>query len=347
MTITLSRHQELGLYRDGFVVLRKTIDDSMVRRARRKLYVSLGALSSRALSVTRRADLDKSIASAKALGRDPDILNLFNETALKRILGSLLGACLEPIQRAQVATNFPQGENDIVNESGYPVKDTPHNGWCGHLDGLWNGASRVPAIDAVLSPYRRSRWYRDPSTNGCYRTYPGTNSNLQNFTALVGVALSDQLVEGAGNLGVLRGAHKKMGEFFQAQRQAGGPLGPDGPGWPRENKSAPNGHGLRHYPDAIRQAFSGHAVTTRDGQLWPKPTLLKMKAGDAVSIHYAAPHAATKVIEPDPRFMIYFRITSSCRQEHQLMVFPEALCDIWLEWPGMQATVAEQEAKSF
>ncbi|MEC8820682.1 MAG: hypothetical protein VYA08_07315, partial [Pseudomonadota bacterium] len=78
MTITLSRHQELGLYRDGFVVLRKTIDDSMVRRARRKLYVSLGSLSSRVLSVTRRTDLDKLIASAKALGRNPDILNLFN-----------------------------------------------------------------------------------------------------------------------------------------------------------------------------------------------------------------------------------------------------------------------------
>jgi hypothetical protein len=42
----------------------------------------------------------------------------------------------------------------------------------------------------------------------------------------------------------LRGGHHHMERFFRSQRDQGGPLGPEGPGWPREDPDAPNGHGL-------------------------------------------------------------------------------------------------------
>jgi hypothetical protein len=53
------------------------------------------------------------------------------------------------------------------------------------------------------------------------RCNPEFNANIQNFTALVGVALTDQRKEGVGNLGVLKGAHHAMEEFFQEQAAAG------------------------------------------------------------------------------------------------------------------------------
>ena len=34
--------------------------------------------------------------------------------------------------------------------------------------------------------------------------------------------------------------------------------------------------------------------------------------------------------------MVYFRLTTSTRKEHNMQVFPAALCDNWLEWPGIR-----------
>ena len=182
-------------------------------------------------------------------------------------------------------------------------------------------------------------WYRDPATNGVNRCHPEFNCNMSNFTTLAGVALSDQRQEGAGNLGLLKGAHRKLERFFREQREAGGPLGPDGPGWPREHLEAPNGHGLRHYPDAVRESYERNAAFTADGHMWPKPTLMKLAPGDAVIVHQATPHGATLIDGPDPRFMLYFRTTPKSRPEQNRRIYPEALCDIWLEWKGMHSYV--------
>jgi hypothetical protein len=38
----------------------------------------------------------------------------------------------------------------------------------------------------------------------------------------------------------------------------------------------------------------------------------------------------------DPRLMIYFRCVTATRPEKNRTVYPEALCDIWLEWPGLK-----------
>jgi hypothetical protein len=105
------------------------------------------------------------------------------------------------------------------------------------------------------------------------------------------------------------GSHKPMADFYGAQRDAGGPVGPGGPFWPREDFNAPNvsllqvvsirmpvggplkiiagalqGHGVRHYPDYVRSQFAEGAVYSADGQLWPKPTFAKLMPGDAVLI---------------------------------------------------------------
>ena len=185
-------------------------------------------------------------------------------------------------------------------------------------------------IDTPMTEEAFAQWSASPSRNQQPREYPEHGVNIGSFTALVGVALSDQTEEGAGNLGVLAGAHHHMERFFQMQRARGGPLGPDGPDWPRVDHAAPNGCGLQlePYPDAVRAALSEGAAQTADGKLWPKPTFLKLAPGDAVIALHLLPHCGTRVEGPDPRLMAYFRVTSSARSEENRNVYPDVLLSL-------------------
>lgn len=113
--------------------------------------------------------------------------------------------------------------------------------------------------------------------------------------------MSDQLNDGDGQVGLLPQCHHAIEKHFQYQRDqgaphlhfllahsfphtamkspygAGGPLGPDGPGWERIDRNAPNGHGLIHYPLSVREEMERlHGYeTTPDGHRWPKPELVR------------------------------------------------------------------------
>lgn len=137
-----------------------------------------------------------------------------------------------------------------------------------------------------------------------------------------------------------------MEEFFQEQAAAWGPVGPDGPGWKRINKNAPNGHGLNHSPDILRERYNRGAETTADGRLWPKPALVKLAPGDAVIAHFSLPHSATRVEGPDPRAICYHRATSDVRSSKNRECYPEALVDIWREWGGMSGVVRANRQKN-
>lgn len=339
--VTLTETQQRALYRDGFVVLRNAVPEEMVKAARRRLNKDIGKLRNQATGAKKLAPVREAATNTFRAAVEPVMLDLFNKTPVKKTVEAFFGGPVNPATGAQIAANYPTDPSDRVNEAGYRDCDTPFHGWVGHLDGLWNGAAPPPDIDQPFTPYRRRQWYQDPSTNGVRREYAEYGTNITNFTALVGVALSDQRVEGAGNLGLLKGAHHKVGEFFRHQRDQGGPLGPDGPDWPREHIQAPNGHGLRHYPDAVRSAFTKNAATTADGHHWPSPTLVKMAAGDAVIVHFNTPHSATRVEGPDPRLMVYFRTVPKRRAPGR--AYADGLCDIWKEWRGMRGYVRGRE----
>ena len=219
-------------------------------------------------------------------------MDLLNATPVIDLVESAFDAPCHPVRGAQLATLWPAEDDRKTNEAGYLNVDTPHHGWCPHLDGLWNGGIATPAAGSTLTAADAERWYSDPSTNGGSRRYSEHNTSIANFTGLVGIALSDQRVVGSGNLGLLRGGHHPMEAFFREQLAQGGPLGPEGPGWPRENLSAPNGHGLVHYPDAVRNRYRRGAHKAPDGSLWPKPTWMRPQMGDAILVHFATPHSA-------------------------------------------------------
>ena len=333
----LSLRQKRSLHRDGFVVLPGLIDQDRVAAARRLVLDHLDR---------SRAPTSKERGARKPHpGQSPWVLGLFNDTPLKTIVEEALGPVHEQ-RGCQLAIRRPSAPGEHVNESGYRDADTPFLGWHGHLDGLWNGATRIHQhTDRAITREEAEAWSREPSTNGCLKAHPDLGTNITSFAALVAVSLSDQTAEGAGNLGVLKRAHHEIERFFQYQRDAGGPLGPDGPNWERIDHDAPNGCGLRHYPEAVRTAFAKGAAKTPDGRLWPRPTLLRLAPGDAAIVLHAVPHSATRVTGTEPRLMVFFRVTPLARPARNRRVYPEALCDIWREWPGMASVVAAERRR--
>ena len=282
-TTTFTREQIKTFYRDGFVILRNVVSEAHVNEVRRGIFEELGNLRSQAVHAALRPEDFQTRAEYEAVneaalatlrgGSQPSVLGLFNDTVLISIIEAALGAPVVPVKGAQLATSFPAGPGDTINESGYRDRDTPFHGWVGHLDGLWNGGSRIhQRTDRPMNESERKRWSREAGTNSVPKYNPEHRANIRNFTVLIGVALSDQRTEGVGNLGLLKGAHHAIEEFFRWQRDAGGPLGPDGPGWPRIDTSAPNFGGLRHYPDAVRDRFAQDAARSGDCRLGSPPS---------------------------------------------------------------------------
>ena len=327
MSKSLSVAHKRSLYRDGFVVLPGIVPQDKVTAARRRIFAGFGG-------------------GEPARGDAAVFTDLFNDCEVLAIVEEVLGP-VYPARGAQIAARFPSDPDDRVNESGYPDRDTPFHGWHGHLDGLWNGGAAVHQdLHRPMNAEELAAWDKEPARNGCRKCFPELNVNIMNFAALVGVALSDQTEEGVDNVGLLKGGHHEMERFFRRQRDAGGPLGPDGPDWERIDTAAPNASGLRHYPDSVRDAFRPNGVETPDGRFWPQPTLIRLAPGDAVIALHAVPHCATRVGGSEPRLTAYFRVTPKSRPEANRIIYPEALCDIWHEWPGMTDVVAEQRGES-
>ena len=74
------------------------------------------------------------------------------------------------------------------------------------------------------------------------------------------------------------------------------------------------------------------------------PATGKHQPGDAVLILYHTLHSSTRVDGPDPRCMVYYRITQPGRPEGHGRIHPEALRDQWSEWPGIAGVIAEKQA---
>ena len=342
MNHALSTEQKQKLHRDGYLVLKQVIPKDKTDKARRLLFERMGALRRAAVQAVASGDMEPLEAASQLMGRSgasDTIMSLFNETPIKPLLESAFGGPVSPVRGAQLATLYPAEDDHAVNEAGFRNIDTPFAGWCGHLDGLWNGGIATPPVDRELSLEEEEKWQGERGMNSAAKYHPEHNTNISCFTALVAVALSDQRLEGVGNLGLLKGGHHKMEAFFRWQRDQGGPLGPEGPGWPRIDEKAPNKHGLVHYPDEVKKAYKRTACIADTGQIWPKPTFMKVRPGDAIIVHYATPHSASRVLGADPRLMVYFRTVAESRPEEFLSVYPAALCDNWLEWRGMQDEV--------
>src|SRR4029078_7199789 len=110
-------------------------------------------------------------------------------------------------------------------------------------------------IDGMYSP-----------TNG---VKPGT---ISNFTALLGVLLSDLPDENAGNFTVWPGSHLKHERYLR-----------------------------EHGPQALMNVLPPL-------QIGP-PKQLTGRAGDVILAHYLLAHAVAPNVSPPPRYAVFFRVT--------------------------------------
>lgn len=355
----MTPQEKVSFYQDGYLILRDIVPKHLVLKAAQVLYQDLSQAWQHATGLARRL-LDNEAIDTKELnsswldgvkpalrtGVHPAIRDLASpEGDLMQSIHEAIGHPTQKPRGAQIATIFPHLSSSNVNESGYPNSMVPFFGWHGHLDGLWNGSTPIhQRLDRPMNAAEIAAWDQKRGRNGVLKSFPQFNSNVSNFTALLGIPLSDQSEPGNGNLGLLRGAHHHIATFFSQQRESGGPLGPDGPNWDRIDTEAPNGCGLRHYPDYVRSQYREDAAFTADGKMWPKPDLIRVRPGDAVLALHAVPHCSTRNEVEVPRLMVYFRLLSQNRPDGNRFNYPDALCDCWLEWEGMQSTVAEQRA---
>ena len=126
-------------------------------------------------------------------------------------------------------------------------------------------------------------------------------------------------------------------------------------------------------PEAVLNQFIDESSeTTPDGKHWPKPTQLLMEPGDACIKIYQMPHTGSRnELGTESRKNVFFRLRHKKRQPDKIvngatdrpdrgfmgtwLDYEEgdnpwerskyAMCNMWHEWDGMQAVVAEEERK--
>lgn len=351
----LTDDQKRSLYRDGFIVLKNAVPKELTRRARRAVNVMGG-------SGARRAYHE--IAENEAL------TDLINTTPFGEIVRNTIGP-YDPPDRGFAAVLYPRDPSDNINIYGVPDSEVPNHAFHPHVDGLWAG--EIPKsqseVDDFQSPRTEHFGSGDASAIGRNMTPffqdPDCTLSCGSFTAFAGVALNDQPEFGYGNFAVIKSGHHEVEKFFQWQRDQGGVMGPEGPGWPRLSRIGNENVGLTHLPEMVMEKFPG---TEAFGRVWPEATPLILEEGDAMMAVHCIPHCGTRNdIGPDPRINVYFRIRRDRNDGTRVrgdsdhpdrhwngdfreyaeghdpwQVSKDALCDIWSQWDGMQDIVAEE-----
>jgi hypothetical protein len=125
-------------------------------------------------------------------------------------------------------------------------------------------ALRFPSLQPAAAPH--------PHLDGMYTPTNGVpEGTIMNFTALVGVMLSDLPGGSAGNLAVWPGTHHRYEQYFRKEG-----------------------------PESLLRGMPPIDL--------PEPVQITGKAGDAVICHYQLAHGIAGNASPHIRYAIYFRL---------------------------------------
>lgn len=347
---SLCEAERSQLVADGFLIVRDAVSQASVERARKLIDDGLPSGKRRLL------------APAK-LATHPHVYGLFEESCVSDILRHEIGRYPDVIS-CQIAVT--------------PAFDQLYGRPRPHVDGSWSGpiprdGSEIEKIrgrpkDAVsyFGPYDTNRGNND----GLLWQNPSHTMSLGSYTALVGIALNDQVEPGNGQFGVLKGMHDKVEAAFRVQRESGGVIGPEGEGWPRIKVGSEGLPYLNGLPKIVENAMAEELRADPDDSKWPWPYLtpVLLQQGDAVIALHSCPHTATPNSGPNPRMNLYFRIRrwregnpheNTRRLGHgvsdhldrgyygQYLDYPleydpwktstSLLCDHWSDWDGFKS----------
>ncbi len=151
-------------------------------------------------------------------------------------------------------------------------------------------ALRFPMADSAPRPAH-------PHIDGMYSPSNGVREGtIDNFTALVGVLLSDLPGPNAGNFTVWPGTHRAYGEYFR-----------------------------KHGAEALLDGLPPIDL--------PEPVQITGKAGDLILAHYTLAHGITANVSPHIRYAVFFRVKHT---DITPATWQAPMQDIWLHWPGMR-----------
>lgn len=359
MKDNLTIEEQQHFLKDGYIIIKNAVSPEAVAKAKQLIQDSLPTEEHQLLVPGKLATHEQ-------------IVGLFNDSSLAKIIRNLMGP-YPPVISCQVAVTPPY--NKLGGKPGT------------HVDGGWSGEIPETADEIDIEtgrPKDAAKYFgendeKPGSNDGLLWMDPDRKLSYGSYTGLVGVALNDQLEPGNGQFAVLKGMHEDVQTCFQAQRDAGGIIGPEGPDWPRikiDKSGSPYTNGL---PNAIRLKAEqlAQAGKPTDNWPWPELTPILLSAGDAIIALHSCPHTPTPNLGPNSRMNIYFRIRGlregnphegTRRLAHgvsdhpdrgyfgQFLEYPEdynpwqtsidKLCDHWSEWEGMQSLVNQQKERS-
>jgi hypothetical protein len=356
---SMTLEQKRQLYRDGYIVLRGAVSEALVDQARIRI---------------KNAKKGENLSATKAM------TDLINASSITPILNEVMGQ-FDPPVASQVGVIKPSEPGEQFNNLGYRDRDQPYFGASIHMDGSITIAAPQEVQEGTpeeiylrhFASGPKGDLGRSPEVMG-YNMVPMFQDpqmtlGLGSFTAFAFVCLNDQTREGCGQTSLLRGAHHATERFFRWQRDINNCLGPEGPGWPRLNYEVPNRCGMVYIPDVVQEEFCDEtSECTPDGRHWARPTQILMEPGDACITLYNIPHSGSRNENgTESRKNIIFRIRNKARQPNKVvngisdhpdrgqmgewLEYEEgndpwerskhAMCNIWDEWEGMQAVVAE------
>jgi ectoine hydroxylase-related dioxygenase (phytanoyl-CoA dioxygenase family) len=172
------------------------------------------------------------------------------------------------------------------------------------IDSLIGEEMYYPIKSAQVAP--RYPVYADPAPaphphlDGLLELHNGV---VQNFTALIGVLLSDLDETDAGNFTVWPGTHKSHEQYFR-----------------------------EHTPDIMLQEESFRTIHHSPNVPKGEPRQITGKAGDVVIVHYLTLHTAAANIKHNIRYACFFRVQHKDRDRD----WRAPLLEMWRHWPGLQ-----------
>lgn len=297
----LTPQQRSCLRDDGFARFPGLVSPSLVSAAKAQINKLLG-----------KGPLNQGTEAA-AFASHPAIVALAKESPIPHVLAELLGGSPDfyraRLNDGQVALRFP-GDNAPPGGASDAL--------LGHSDAPSSAAARAHFEEC------RKNWHID----GCADPHlPGVTDHygvIHNFSALVGVLLSDITAPMAGELCAYPGSHTALAAHFKADGGA--------------NLEAVRMGGTAKLPHGEgTDALFGRPVVSCLG-----------KAGDVVIANHMTAHLIAPNVSPEIRYCVYFRVCGPLFEEGKQKERQQAgatagkianlaaMLDPWCHWPGLE-----------
>ena len=313
--LEITEDQKTRFYRDGYLVIKQAVPLELTRDARERV----DGLRARGGTTDFQRGF-QFFATTPACQQG--FVNMFEGSRLGGALRELIGP-FSPIIACD-AHNTPGAD-----DSGFVGGD---QGEMGHIDGMMAPPPQYypQSVEDIVvlgkdpnDPEAMHRYMshldhtvQNPMGTPFYMD-PERTLTLGTFTAFVGIAFSDQTQMGCGQTGVRRGFHHDMEQFFRMQRDAGGPIGYEGPGWPRvDPASVASGTPRMGMPAPLLQPpqarhggfvdIEGWRDSRGNPYTWITPVVLE--EGDAFVALHGLPHAGTANHSRHTRYGAFFRV---------------------------------------